>query len=67
VNDFKAGEIYRLKEEPDTFFKVTHFRGVFAWGYRLGGDKKGGSGADFPVEKIVNFFLQKRFFRLDGG
>ncbi|KYD22718.1 MAG: DUF1811 domain-containing protein [Caldibacillus debilis] len=40
VNDFKAGEIYRLKEEPDTFFKVTHFRGVFAWGYRLGGDKR---------------------------
>lgn len=39
-NDFKVGEIYRLVEEPNTFFKVTHFKGVFAWGYRLKGDGK---------------------------
>ncbi|NCU17618.1 YfhH family protein [Pallidibacillus pasinlerensis] len=38
--DIKDGEIYRLKNEPGTFFRVLYKKGVFAWGYRLNGDGK---------------------------
>ena len=34
----KDGEIYRLKHEPSTFFRVMYKKGVFAWGYRMDGD-----------------------------
>ncbi len=39
-DDFQAGEIYRIKNEPDHFFRIEYFKGVFAWGYRLNGDGK---------------------------
>lgn len=35
--DFKAGEIYRVEGDPGVFFKVDYLKGVYAWGYRLGG------------------------------
>ncbi|WAA08789.1 YfhH family protein [Fervidibacillus albus] len=36
---FVKGEIYRIKNEPNQFFKVDYLRGYFAWGFRLTGDK----------------------------
>ncbi|MCU9614640.1 YfhH family protein [Caldibacillus lycopersici] len=36
--DFKRGEIYRLKGEDNTYFRVDYLKGVFAWGYRLNGE-----------------------------
>lgn len=36
----KVGEIYGIKGDPGTYFHVDYLRGVFAWGFRLGGDKK---------------------------
>ncbi|MBM7587098.1 hypothetical protein JOC86_003671 [Bacillus pakistanensis] len=39
-NDFSAGEIYGIEGDPGTYFKIDYLNGVFAWGYRLGGDGK---------------------------
>jgi hypothetical protein len=39
-DDFKPGEIYEINGDPGSYFKVDNLNGVFAWGYRLGGDKK---------------------------
>jgi len=36
--DFKSGEIYRIANDPGMFFKVDYLKGVYAWGYRLGGN-----------------------------
>lgn len=38
--DFHAGEIYGIIGDPGTYFKVDYLNGVFAWGYRLNGDKE---------------------------
>lgn len=38
--DFVKGEIYGIQGDPGTYFKVDYLNGVFAWGYRLGGNGK---------------------------
>lgn len=37
--DYVKGEIYRVKNEPGSFFKVDYLKGYFAWGFRLDGNK----------------------------
>lgn len=39
-DDFKPGEIYAIKGDPGTYFKIDYLNGIFAWGYRLNGDKE---------------------------
>ncbi|MFD2680153.1 YfhH family protein [Bacillus seohaeanensis] len=39
-DDFKAGEIYGIESDPGVYFKIDYMNGIFAWGYRLGGDGK---------------------------
>lgn len=36
---FKPGEIYEIEGDPGAYFKVDYLNGVFAWGYRLSGNK----------------------------
>jgi hypothetical protein len=36
--DYKSGGIYAIEGDPGVFFKVDYLTGVFAWGYRLGGE-----------------------------
>lgn len=38
--DFKVGEIYRIQGDPGVFFKIDYLKGVYAWGYRLGGEQQ---------------------------
>lgn len=38
--DFKPGEIYEIEGDPGVYFKIDYINGVFAWGYRLGGEKE---------------------------
>lgn len=33
------GEIYRIEGDDGVFFQVDYLKGLFAWGYRLGGQK----------------------------
>jgi len=51
--DYKKGEIYRLKGDEGTYFKVDYFKGVFAWGYRLGGDEREEGIPISMLEKLV--------------
>ncbi|PLR75991.1 DUF1811 domain-containing protein [Bacillus sp. V3-13] len=37
-DDFKPGELYGIEGDPGSYFKIEYLNGVFAWGYRLGGD-----------------------------
>ncbi len=37
--DFIPGEIYRIHNDPGMFFKLESLKGVYAWGYRLGGNQ----------------------------
>jgi hypothetical protein len=39
-DDFKSGEIYGIESDPGVYFKIDYMNGIFAWGYRLGGDGK---------------------------
>ncbi|AYC30233.1 YfhH family protein [Paenisporosarcina cavernae] len=36
----KPGEMYRIEGDPGMFFQVDYLKGRFAWGHRLGGEKK---------------------------
>jgi len=38
--DYVPGEIYRIKNETESYFYIDYLKGVFAWGFRLGGDKR---------------------------
>jgi hypothetical protein len=38
-DDYKAGEIYEIDGAPGSYFKIDYMNGVFAWGFRLNGDK----------------------------
>jgi hypothetical protein len=38
--DFSPGEIYEIEGDPGSYFKIDYMNGVFAWGYRLNGDRK---------------------------
>lgn len=38
-NDFKSGDVYEIEGDPGAFFKIDYMNGVFAWGYRLNGNK----------------------------
>lgn len=33
------GKIYPLKDDPNQYFKVDYFKGIFAWGFFIGGDE----------------------------
>lgn len=39
-DDFEVGGIYRIEGDPGTFFKIDYLKGVYAWGYRLGGNTR---------------------------
>jgi Protein of unknown function (DUF1811) len=39
-DDYEPGGIYPIEGDPGVFFKIYYLNGVFAWGYRLGGDGK---------------------------
>ncbi|GLY11465.1 YfhH family protein [Bacillus badius] len=39
-DDFTPGELYEMKGAPGAYFKIDYMNGVFAWGYRIGGDGK---------------------------
>lgn len=34
-DDFQAGDLYELKDDPDHLFEVTEISGVTAWGYKI--------------------------------
>ncbi|WP_416149024.1 YfhH family protein [Salipaludibacillus sp. HK11] len=34
--DFKSGQKYDFKDDPQEFFDIEYMNGVFAWGYRSG-------------------------------
>lgn len=36
--DYLSGEEYEVIGEPGTTFKIDYMNGVFAWGYRVGGN-----------------------------
>ncbi|WP_169816028.1 YfhH family protein [Peribacillus kribbensis] len=38
--DFKAGGLYEIEGAPGEYFKVQYLNGVFAWGFRLNGNKE---------------------------
>lgn len=33
-DDFKKGETYTIKDEPESTFTIAYFKGTFAWGYK---------------------------------
>ncbi|WP_064093948.1 YfhH family protein [Rossellomorea aquimaris] len=37
-SEYQAGGIYAIEGDPGTYFKIDYLNGVFAWGYRLGGN-----------------------------
>ncbi|WP_042454972.1 YfhH family protein [Neobacillus dielmonensis] len=47
--NFKKGEIYEIEGAPGEYFKIEYFKGVFAWGFRLGGD---GSEEALPISML---------------
>ncbi len=38
-NDYKPGDIYEIEGAPGSYFKIDYMNGVFAWGFRLNGNK----------------------------
>ncbi|MGD6943229.1 YfhH family protein [Cytobacillus gottheilii] len=38
--DFINGDIYEIEGDPGQYFKIDYLNGVFAWGYRLAGNKE---------------------------
>ncbi|GIN39512.1 YfhH family protein [Heyndrickxia oleronia] len=38
--DFIPGELYEIDGDPGSYFKIDYINGVFAWGYRLAGQKE---------------------------
>lgn len=47
--DFKPGEIYGITGDPGNYFKIDYMNGVFAWGYRMGGN---GSQEALPISML---------------
>lgn len=37
---YKPGAIYAIHNDPGSYFKIDYLNGVFAWGYRLKGEKR---------------------------
>jgi hypothetical protein len=37
-NTIKENEMYEIEGAPGTYFKVQYLNGVFAWGFRVGGN-----------------------------
>ncbi|MEW9502046.1 YfhH family protein [Jeotgalibacillus marinus] len=37
---FEAGAVYAIKNDLGSYFKIDYLNGVFAWGYRLKGERK---------------------------
>ncbi|MBM4765075.1 YfhH family protein [Bacillus sp. B15-48] len=38
-DDFKPGDVFEVEGDPGSYFKIDYMNGVFAWGYRLNGDR----------------------------
>ncbi|MDG5473334.1 YfhH family protein [Jeotgalibacillus sp. ET6] len=38
--DYRPGTVYAISNDPGSYFKIDYLNGVFAWGYRLKGEKK---------------------------
>jgi hypothetical protein len=38
-NTINENELYEIDGAPGTYFKVQYLNGVFAWGFRLGGNE----------------------------
>lgn len=39
-DDFKPGEIYEIEHDEGSRFKIEYMNGVFAWGYKDGGQEE---------------------------
>ncbi|KIL47244.1 YfhH family protein [Jeotgalibacillus soli] len=37
---YKPGTVYAILGDPGSYFKIDYLNGVFAWGYRLRGEKQ---------------------------
>jgi hypothetical protein len=38
TSTIKVNELYEIEGAPGTYFKVQYLNGVFAWGFRVGGN-----------------------------
>lgn len=39
LSEIEKGKIYPLKDDPNHYFKVDYLKGLFAWGFFIGGDE----------------------------
>jgi len=37
---YNPGEVYAIHNDPGSYFKIDYLNGVFAWGYRLRGERQ---------------------------
>jgi len=37
---YKPGVVYAINNDPGSYFKIDYINGVFAWGYRLKGERQ---------------------------
>jgi hypothetical protein len=49
-DDYKPGEKYGILDEPGAGFKIDYMNGVFAWGFRLGGN---GEEVALPISMLT--------------
>lgn len=47
--DFKKGETYNIKDEPNATFTIDYLKGTFAWGYKQGSDEL----TAYPISLLV--------------
>jgi len=40
LSQIEPGKIYKIVSNEDFYFKVEYIKGVFAWGFYLGGNEK---------------------------
>lgn len=47
--DFKKGETYNIKDEPDETFTIEYLKGTFAWGYKQNSEEL----TAYPISLLV--------------
>lgn len=47
--DFKKGETYRIKDEPEETFTIDYLKGNFAWGYKRGNEEL----TAYPISLLI--------------
>lgn len=47
--DFKKGETYTIKDEPEVMFTISYFKGTFAWGFKDGEEEL----AAYPISLLL--------------